>query len=115
VRADYRSERPETDQTERARHENGSEVYCQIAGRDADLVIAGDMASVDFRRRLREIKSPALVLAGRFDRVAIPRYSAQFRTFMPQAEFHWFEHSGHFPFVEEPAFHDDIVRAFLRK
>lgn len=91
------------------------EVYCQIAGPDADIVVGGDVSSVDFRAQLRGIAVPALVLAGRFDRVAIPRYSLQYRTLMPQAEFVMFEKSGHLPFVEEPELHDSIVRAFLNK
>ena len=92
-----------------------SDVYCQIAGRDADVVLSGDLSSVDFRRRLHEIPVRTLVLAGRFDRVAIPRYMLQYRTLMPQAELVMFEHSGHFPFIEEPERHDAVVRAFLSK
>jgi len=95
--------------------DSNSEVYCRIAGPDADVVLGGDMASVDFRRRLKEIHIPTLVLAGRFDRVVIPRYSVQYRTLMPQAEFVMFERSGHFPFIEEPERHDAVVSAFLRE
>ena len=91
------------------------DVFCQIAGPDAGIVLGGDLASIDFRGQLRGIQVPALVLAGRFDRVAIPRYSMQFRTFMPQALSVMFEKSGHLPFVEEPELHDSIVRAFPGK
>ena len=91
------------------------DVFCQIAGPDAGIVLGGDLASVDFRGQLRGIQVPTLVLAGRFDRVGIPRYSVQFKTFMPQAQFVMFEKSGHLPFLEEPELHDSIVRAFLRK
>jgi proline iminopeptidase len=91
------------------------EVYCRLAGPDADIVLGGDLASVDFRQQLREIRIPTLVLAGRFDHVAIPRYSEQYRTLMPQAEFVMFEQSGHLPFIEEPELHDSVVRAFLSK
>jgi proline iminopeptidase len=89
------------------------DVFRQIAGPDAGIVLGGDLASMDFRSRLRGIQVPTLVLAGRFDRVAIPRFSVQFRTFMPQAQFVLFEKSGHLPFVEEPELHDAIVRTFL--
>jgi len=91
------------------------EVYNRIAGPDADVMLGGDLASVDFRRKLRDIQIPTLVLAGRFDRMALPRYSVQYRTLMPQAEFVMFEQSGHFPFIEEPERHDSVVRAFLGK
>lgn len=89
------------------------QVYCQIAGPDADVVLGGDLSSIDFRRRLRTIAVPTLVLAGRFDRVAIPRYTMQFKTLMPRARFVLFEQSGHEPFVEEPERHDSAVRALL--
>jgi proline iminopeptidase len=91
------------------------QVYCQIAGPDADVVLGGDLSSIDFRRRLRTIEVPTLVLAGRFDRVAIPRYTMQFKTLMPRAQFVLFEKSGHEPFIEEPERHDSTVRAFLRR
>jgi proline iminopeptidase len=91
------------------------QVYCQIAGPDADVVLGGDLASLDFRRQLRTISVPTLVLAGRFDRVAIPRYTMQFKTLMPRAQFVLFERSGHEPFIEEPERHDSVMRAFLRR
>jgi proline iminopeptidase len=90
-------------------------VYCQFAGPDADMVLGGDMASIDFRSQLPHIQIPTLVLQGRFDRVAIPRYSIQYRTLMPRAEFVMFERSGHFPFIEEAERHDSVMRAFLSK
>jgi proline iminopeptidase len=91
------------------------DVYCRIAGADADVVLGGDLASFDFRNRLQGIRVPALILTGRFDRVAIPRYALQFRALMPAAEFVMFERSGHLPFVEEPDEHDRVLRAFLSK
>lgn len=89
------------------------DVFDQIVGPDAGIVLGGDLASIDFRSRLGEIQVPTLILAGRFDRVAIPRFSVQFRTFMANARFVMFEKSGHLPFIEEPELHDSIVREFL--
>ena len=77
------------------------------------LFLGGDLANMDFRSRLKEIKVPTLILAGRFDRVAIPKYSTQFKTFMPRAKFVMFEKSGHKSFIEEPALHAKILRDFL--
>ncbi len=92
-----------------------SQVFSQIAGSNTETVLGGDMASMDFRSRLASIRVPTLILAGRFDRVSIPRYSIQYRTFMPQAEFVMFEASGHGPFVEEPEQHSAILRQFLKR
>jgi proline iminopeptidase len=95
--------------------EINDDVYCQLAGPDADVVLGGDMASLDFRPKLRDIKAPALILAGRWDRVAVPRFTAQYKDLMPQAKFVMFEKSGHLPFIEEPDEHDAVVTEFLKK
>jgi pimeloyl-ACP methyl ester carboxylesterase len=47
------------------------------------------------------MKVPFLVLAGGHDGVVLPRLSTQFKKYAPQAKFVMFEHSGHYPFVEE--------------
>jgi proline iminopeptidase len=90
------------------------DVYSRIAGPDADVILGGDLASLDFRPRLKDIKVPTLILMGRFDRIAIPKYAIQFRQFMPQATFVTFEKSGHCPFIEEAARHEMIVTHFLK-
>jgi len=91
------------------------QVYAQIAGPDADFILGGDLASLDFRAQLSIVRIPTLILAGRFDRVAIPRYSIQYKRFMPQAQFVMFERSGHLPFIEEPQRHDAVLRDFLKR
>ncbi|MBS1664601.1 MAG: proline iminopeptidase-family hydrolase [Bacteroidetes bacterium] len=89
-------------------------LYYQLAGRDADVTLGGDLANIDFRPRLKEITVPTLIIAGRFDRVSIPRYALQYKELMPAARFVMFEKSGHHPSIEEPELHDKIVRDFLR-
>jgi proline iminopeptidase len=91
------------------------DVYYTIAGDDADFLIGGDMASVDFRVELKRLSVPTLILAGRFDRVALPRFSVQFKRYAPQAEFVMFEESGHHPYIEEPDRTFNAIRKFLRK
>ncbi len=89
------------------------DVYYAIAGDDADFVIGGDIAKLDFRTTLKDLKMPILILAGRFDRVALPRFSIEFKDFAPQAEFVMFEQSGHYPYIEESSKMFEIVRSFL--
>jgi proline iminopeptidase len=67
--------------------EGNNQVYYTIAGDDADFVIGGDIAGLDFRADLRKLKMPILVLAGRFDRVALPRYAVEYKKYAPQARF----------------------------
>lgn len=92
-----------------------SDVYYAIVGEDGDFIIGGDIAKLDFRRALSELKMPILILAGRYDRVSIPRLAVQYKRYAPQAEFVMFEKSGHMPFIEEPELTMQVLRAFLRK
>ena len=77
------------------------EVYYAIIGRDADFFVGGSMIDLDFRRELKNIKSPTLITAGRYDGVSTPEYAIQYKRFMPQARFVMFEESGHNPYLEE--------------
>lgn len=89
------------------------DVYYAIAGDDADFVVGGDIARLDFRPTLKDLKMPMLVLAGRFDRVAPPRYTLQYRQYAPQAQFLMFEQSAHNLFLEENGRMLQTLRAFL--
>ncbi len=89
------------------------DVYYSIAGDDADFLIGGDAAKLDFRRQLANLRMPVLVLAGRFDRVVLPRFSLQFKRYLPRASFHMFEKSGHFPYVEETEETFRVLRGFV--
>ena len=95
--------------------EISADVYYSIVGDDGDFLIGGDIAPLDFRTRLKNLEMPTLILAGRFDRVTLPRFSVQFRQYAPQAQFVMFEKSGHFPFIEDPDQMFKVVREFLSK
>jgi len=90
-----------------------TDVYYTIAGGDADFVIGGDIAALDFRADLQKLRMPILVVAGRFDRVSIPRYALDFKRYAPQAQIAILENSGHFPFIEEPDETEAVLRDFL--
>lgn len=102
-------------QTSNGANQANWQVFSQIAGPNTETILGGDMATIDFRSRLASITVPTLILAGRFDRVVMPKYSTQYRTFMPQAQFVMFEASGHAPFLEEPELHATILRQFLKQ
>jgi len=91
------------------------EVYCHLAGPDADVTLGGDLASLDFRPKLKDIKAPTLIIAGRWDHLALPRFVVQYKDLMPAARFEMFELSGHLQFIEEPEKHRAIVRDFLMR
>jgi len=91
------------------------DVYYGIIGRDADFFVSGDMIDTDFRRDLKKLDFPTLIIAGRYDGVSTPEYSMQYKTFMPQAQFEMFEQSSHNPYLEEPEKFYDLLDEFLGK
>jgi proline iminopeptidase len=90
------------------------ELYPLFCGSDVDFIIGGEVPRIpDFRSRLREITSPLLVLAGRYDRALYPRLQRDFAIHAPQARFVWMERSGSFAHMEEPDATLAVVREFL--
>ncbi len=90
------------------------QVYYQIVGADGDFLIEGDIGKLDFRRELKDLKMPVLIMAGRFDRIAVPRFSEKFKEYCPQAKFVMFEKSGHLPFIEQTKKYFDVLEEFLK-
>ncbi len=65
------------------------------------------------RDRLHEIQVPALVLVGRHDFICSPVQAQLLADNIPSAQLHIFEHSGHFPWIEEPEEFFTTMREFL--
>ncbi len=91
------------------------DVYYGIIGRDADFFVGGDMIDTDFRRELKKLNFPTLIVAGRYDGVSTPEYNVQYKTYMPQAQFEMFEQSGHNPYLEESDKFYKLMDEFLEK
>jgi proline iminopeptidase len=77
------------------------DVYYGMLGEDGDFLVGGDMIAYDVRRKLKDLKFPTMIMAGRYDGVSTPLYNLQYKDFMPQAQFVMFEQSGHNPYLEE--------------
>jgi len=90
-----------------------TDVYYQLVGADGDFIIGGDVAKLDFRKDLKNLKMPMLIIEGRYDRVAVPRFSILFKKYAPQASFVMFEKSGHNPYIEESEKYFSILNDFL--
>lgn len=88
-------------------------LYYQIVGPDGDFKIGNDAAKFDVTKSLKYLKMPVLILAGRYDRVSVPKFSVLYKKYCPQATFVMFKHSGHFPEIEEPKKTFSVVRRFL--
>jgi proline iminopeptidase len=91
-----------------------TDVYCAMTGEDGDFLIAGDLASFDFRRELKNIAVPMLILAGRYDRVAFPSWTVEYKRYAPRAKFVMLEKSGHFRFIEQNEDTMRLLRDFLQ-
>jgi proline iminopeptidase len=89
------------------------QVYYTLVGYDGDFIIGGDVAKLDFRTKLKDLKMPTLIIEGRFDRVAVPRFSVKYKEYAPQAKFVIFEKSGHNPYIEENEKYFNLLESFL--
>jgi proline iminopeptidase len=69
---------------------------------------------LDYGPRLREIDVPTLILCGRHDPQYAPACSEELADGIRGSQIAWFEHSGHFPFIEEPEAMWSRVAAFLQ-
>ncbi|GAB1398434.1 hypothetical protein MASR1M65_32140 [Saprospiraceae bacterium] len=92
-----------------------TELYYQMVGKDGDFVVTSDIGTFDFRRDIGKLYMPILVIAGRYDRVAVPSEMVKYKNFCPKCEYVTFERSGHNPQVEEPEKEFNLINEFLAK
>ena len=90
-----------------------SKLYYQMVGRDGDFIVGSDIGTFDFRKQLKDLTMPILVIGGRYDRVAVPEMMIKYKKYCPQAKYVMFEKSGHNPQVEEPEKEFPIIIEFL--
>lgn len=64
---------------------------------------------------LHEIGCPTLLLVGRDDFICLPSQAQLMHTHIPQSRLVVFEHSGHFPWIEEPALFIQTVKEWLEQ
>jgi len=101
------------DNEKKVAFETNVDVLYQITGRDGDFLVTSDMGRFDFRRDLAKLPMPTLIVAGRYDRAIPPRWSLEYKRWMPQARFAMFERSGHHPEIEEQAEYFHLLEDFL--
>jgi len=68
-----------------------NDVYCAMTGEDGDFLIAGDLGNFDFRSDLKKVSVPMLILAGRYDRIAFPRWTIQYKRYASISEMAWLQ------------------------
>jgi proline iminopeptidase len=94
---------------------NNTKLYYQMVGKDGDFIVGSDIGTFDYRKQLKDLRMPVLIVTGRYDRVAVPWMAVKFKEYCPQAQFVMFEKSGHNPQVEEPEKEFKIINDFLSK
>jgi len=92
-----------------------TKLYYQMVGKDGDFIVGSDIGRFDFRKQLKNLQMPILIIAGRYDRVAVPWMQVQYKKYCPQAQFVMFEKSGHNPQVEEPQKEFPIIVEFMKR
>lgn len=92
-----------------------TKLYYQMVGPDGDFKVTSDIGRYDVRAKLKTLQMPVLIVAGRYDRVAVPWMQVQYKAYCPQAQFVLFEKSGHNPQVEEPEKEFPLIVDFLSK
>jgi proline iminopeptidase len=88
-------------------------LYYQMVGKDGDFIVGSDIGNFDFRKDLKKLTMPVLIVAGRYDRVAVPKMELLYKDYCPQAKFVMFERSGHNPQVEEKGKLFDLIKEFM--
>jgi proline-specific peptidase len=89
------------------------DVYRVMWGEESEFKVTGTLAQFDVMGQLHEIRIPTLVIVGSSDMptVAMAQHTAQS---IPNARLEVFEHSRHFPFIEEPDKFLNVMRHFLQ-
>ena len=89
----------------------GDEVYQTMWGA-SEVNITGTLKDWDITARLGEIHNPTLVVCGRYDE-ATPVLAETIHRGIPGSEMAIFEHSAHFPHIEETERYLQVLGRFL--
>ncbi|MCC6803412.1 MAG: alpha/beta hydrolase [Anaerolineae bacterium] len=73
----------------------------------------GTLKQTDLRSRVGGLKMPVLGMYGKKDIIVDPKQSKVLKECLPESSIAWFEHSGHFPMMDETERFHETVRDFL--
>jgi proline-specific peptidase len=90
-----------------------NEIYLTMWG-PSEFCVTGTLKEWDITSRLGEIRVPTLVLCGRDDE-ATPALAETIQQGIPGSELVIFEHSAHFPHIEETDLYLLVVGEFLNR
>ncbi len=116
--ADRSAGRPKSAVSADPRDALNKSVYLAMLGPDPEWQVGGTVRGVELLARLKAVTAPTLLLTGRFDQVAPPSVMMEMQRALPAsvaASSLVFEHSGHRPFIEEPAAWAKAVSDFMQR
>lgn len=73
----------------------------------------GTLRKSDLREQISQLQMPVLGIYGKNDMIVHPRQGKVLTQYAPFAQEAFFEHSGHFPMIDEPERFHQTVRDFL--
>ena len=85
----------------------------QPGARAAALATVRDLDLSSHESLYGDVRAPTLVIFGREDQVARPRYGERLTAQLPRAQFELFPYCGHFPMLEHAERYARLVRRWL--
>ena len=78
-----------------------------------NAVFSKEFPNFDIRDRLREIKIPVLIMAGRYDWITPASFAEELHDLLPNSQLEIFENSGHMLHRDEPERFKKVITDFL--
>ncbi|MBC8100255.1 MAG: alpha/beta hydrolase [Armatimonadetes bacterium] len=70
----------------------------------------GTLRDTDLRTSIGDLQMPVLGIYGKNDIIVDPKQHKVLKQYAPHSQIAWFEHSGHFPMMDEPQrFHSTVI------
>lgn len=91
----------------------GKDVYLHMGG-PSEFTITGTLKDFERVDQLKEIRTAALFICGRYDE-ATPAATEYYHRKMPGSEFAVIENASHLSHAEQPALFNRVVRDFLKR
>jgi proline iminopeptidase len=88
------------------------DIYKKMAAKRMNF-FAREVLIFDITRQLHKIRAKTLILCGRHDVQCPVCFSVEMNQLIPRSELHIFEHSNHYPFLEEKELFRKLTDAFL--
>jgi acyl transferase domain-containing protein len=115
LREDLMHGTPGLDPSRLEQRDKALEACQREAGTNRSLGYLAEVLRFDARDRIRGIRAPTLVVQGREDKLAVPRYGHLMSREIPGATYHEFEEGSHFVPLHLPDAFNRVLATFLSR